>query len=266
MFRSLLTLSVVFGTAAVFAETYNQTPLAPTPQTGTSQVTYQTTKEMLEELRGKLETDGLKAAKTDVDKYLAEFGKANETANKLKAEVAAMDTTEIPALVKALEEFKAKEKLYEEGKLEKTAFDPLKEAADKTRDKIAQARKDLLAKQTALVALEQANTTASTNLSAARGKMKDAEDKILTSAAQALGAMTLQQKVDEVKLDGVAVADKINLIEAMLADSVLEEYLKAKLKKSFGTQEFCSGIQACGAFQKKTLDQQAFPGRTKTTH
>lgn len=230
-------------------------------------VSYQTSREMLEALRGKFEGEGITEAKTAVDKYLSVYGASSEKTEAVAAAIRKISTTDLPPIAKKLEDMKAKqaelEKQYTDGMITKEQFAKSESELNAIRDQVAGHRKTILDKEKELAPLQKALIESQTGLSKARAKLKETEDKIMLAAGQSLAQLSLQQMMDQVKLEGLAAQDKLDLIEAMLADTVLETYVKGKFQKMFSKENLCPELRKCSGLENpgKPDLKGVFPGR-----
>ncbi len=229
---------------------------------------YHTSRDMLEALRDKLESSGITTAKGDLEKYLAVFGDSSEKAEKVRKIVHGINTTDLPPVAKKLEELKLKqaalEKDYTDGKITKEAYDSGDAELKTIRDQVAKFRATINEKDKELAPLTKALDESQAKLSAARGLLKDAQDKIMLAAGQALAQLSLQQTMDQVKLEGLAAQDKLDLIDSVLADTVLETYVKGKFQKMFTKDNLCPELAKCSGYNQPATKPElkgVFPGR-----
>jgi chromosome segregation ATPase len=219
----------------------------------------------LEGLRDKLSTPELTTLKAAVSTYLNSWDAANGKVNTARADVEKLNKTEIPALLEKLKPLEEKKAQYLAGKLKEEEYKSHKDALDKLEMEVAAARAKLIEREAALTPIQAEFAKAEKALADARAPVKAMEDKLLTAMAQSLAGMTLQQNLEAVKVDGLGVANKLDLIEVALADTVLEGYVRAKMAKLLVSPELCKGVKACSGYssEKPNPDlKDVFPGKT----
>ncbi len=226
-------------------------------------------KASLEQYRDKLTGSELDTLKTAINKYLAAYGEANEKVNTARAGVKKLGETDIPALEAKMKPLKEKEDAYLAGTLREEDFSKIKTELDSVKRMLADARAALIKQQSELTATDTAFNKAQQDLTGARAPIKAAEDKMLGAMAQALSTMTLQQNMDQLKLEGLTAAHKLEIIEAQLADTVLEGYVRAKMGRFLVSPEFCRGVSKCSSSYGTPPNPElkdVFPGKKPTTH